>query len=176
MHDKNLKRFRISLRDLHPSLDASVSIIRRQYPTNVQRATRVILHKIEVFDKRYADLLANMEEYTRAFVKNYNSTGQIIHLPLDSASTIVHLYRSTIASRYNLTLQTLLSSDDDEESSSPANVIDIITIKQVSLICHVEKLLSITNKILHHHWTVQYHLKQHMLYHQQIMIHPITRK
>ncbi len=51
MHDKNLKRFRVSLRDLHPSLDASVSITRRQYPTNVQRATRAVLHKIEVFDR-----------------------------------------------------------------------------------------------------------------------------
>ena len=34
---------------------------------------------------------------------------------MDSASSIVHLYRSTIASRYNLTLQSLLSSSDDEE-------------------------------------------------------------
>jgi hypothetical protein len=51
MHDKNLKRFRVSLRDLHPSLDASISITRRQYPTNIQRATRAILQKIEVFDK-----------------------------------------------------------------------------------------------------------------------------
>ena len=51
MHDKSLKRFRVSLRELHPSLDASVSITQRQYPANVQRAARVILHKIEVFDK-----------------------------------------------------------------------------------------------------------------------------
>ncbi|CAF0847061.1 unnamed protein product [Rotaria sordida] len=115
MHDKNLKRFRVSLRDIHPSLDASVSIVRRQYPTNIQRATRAILHKIEVFDRRYADLLATMEEYARAFVKNYNTTGQTINLPLDSASTIVHLYRSTIVSRYNITLQFLLSSDDDDD-------------------------------------------------------------
>lgn len=52
MHDKNLKNFRVSLRDLHPSLEASVSITRRQqYPRNVQRASRAILKKIEVFDK-----------------------------------------------------------------------------------------------------------------------------
>ncbi|CAF1012011.1 unnamed protein product [Rotaria sp. Silwood1] len=119
MHDKNLKRFRVSLRDIHPSLDASVSITRRQYPTNIQRATRAILHKIEVFDRRYADLLAQVEEYARAFVKNYNTTGHTINLPLDSASTIVHLYRSTIASRYNITLQFLLSSDDDDDEQSP---------------------------------------------------------
>jgi hypothetical protein len=30
--------------------------------------------------RRYADLLANMEEYTRAFVKNYNSTGQVMKI------------------------------------------------------------------------------------------------
>ncbi|CAF4492906.1 unnamed protein product, partial [Rotaria sp. Silwood2] len=119
MHDKNLKRFRVSLRDIHPSLDASVSITRRQYPTNFQRATRAVLHKIEVFDRRYADLLANMEQYARAFVKSYNVTGHTINLPLDSASTIVHLYRSTIASRYNITLQFLLSSDDDDDEQSP---------------------------------------------------------
>lgn len=40
-----------------------------------------------------------------------------MHLPIDSASAIVQLYRSTIASRYNLTLETLLSSDDDDEES-----------------------------------------------------------
>jgi hypothetical protein len=97
MHDKNLKRFRISLRDLHPSLDASVSITRRQYPKHIQRATKAVLHKIEVFDRywkivqiflyvkirkillrRYADLLANMEAYARLFVKNSNATGHVI--------------------------------------------------------------------------------------------------
>jgi hypothetical protein len=45
-----------------------------------------------------------------------------MNLPLDSASTIVHLYRSTIASRYSITLKTLLSSssssDNDEVQSS----------------------------------------------------------
>lgn len=51
MHDKNLKRFRVSLRDLHPSLDASISITRRQYPANLQRAARVILQRIEIFDR-----------------------------------------------------------------------------------------------------------------------------
>lgn len=51
MHDKSLKRFRLSLRDLHPSLDASVSITRRQYPSNVQRATQAILHRVDVFDR-----------------------------------------------------------------------------------------------------------------------------
>lgn len=51
MHDKNLKRFRVSLRDLHPSLDASVAVMRRQYPANVQRASRAILQRIEVFDR-----------------------------------------------------------------------------------------------------------------------------
>ena len=51
MHDKNLKRFRLALRELHPSLDASVSITRRQYPSNVQRATRTVLHRVEVFDR-----------------------------------------------------------------------------------------------------------------------------
>ncbi|CAM4876988.1 unnamed protein product [Rotaria socialis] len=115
MHDKSLKRFRVSLRELHPNLDASISIIRRQYPTNLKRATRSILHKVEVFDRRYADLLADMEEYARAFVKNSNATGQTINLPLDSASSIVHLYRSTIACRYNIAPQYLLSSDDDDD-------------------------------------------------------------
>jgi hypothetical protein len=51
MHDKNLKRFRVSLRDLHPSLDVSVSGVRRQYPANIQRAARAILHRIEIFDR-----------------------------------------------------------------------------------------------------------------------------
>ena len=51
MHDKNLKHFRVSLRDLHPSLDATVAAIRRQHPVSGQRATRVILQQIEVFDK-----------------------------------------------------------------------------------------------------------------------------
>lgn len=52
MHDKNLKRFRVSLRDIHPSLDASVSMTRRQqYQTNVQRGNRAILHRIELFDR-----------------------------------------------------------------------------------------------------------------------------
>jgi len=51
MHDKNLKRFRVFLRDIHPSLDASISITRRQYPNNLQRASRAILHRIETFDK-----------------------------------------------------------------------------------------------------------------------------
>jgi hypothetical protein len=52
MHDKNLKSFRVSLRDLHPSLDATVSMARRQqYLTNVQRANRAVLHRIELFDR-----------------------------------------------------------------------------------------------------------------------------
>ncbi|CAF3366835.1 unnamed protein product [Rotaria socialis] len=123
MHDKSLKRFRVSLRELHPNLDASISIIRRQYPTNLKRATRSILHKVEVFDRRYADLLADMEEYARAFVKNSNATGQTINLPLDSASSIVHLYRSTIACRYNIAPQYLLSSDDDDEEQIPLSSI-----------------------------------------------------
>lgn len=42
----------------------------------------------------------------------------MINLPLDSASSIVHLYRSTIASRYNMPLQTLASSDEEDESST----------------------------------------------------------
>ncbi|CAF3599478.1 unnamed protein product [Adineta steineri] len=119
MHDNSLKRFRVSLRELHPSLDATVSITRRQqYPSDTQRASRSILHKIEAFDRRYADLLSKMEEYSRSFAKAYTTTGQTINLPLDSASAIVHLYRSTIASRYNITLQSLVSSDDDEAQSS----------------------------------------------------------
>ncbi|CAF1587078.1 unnamed protein product [Rotaria magnacalcarata] len=119
MHDKSLKRFRVSLHESHPNLDASISIIRRQYPTNLKRATRSILQKVEIFDRRYADLLADMEEYARTFVKNFNATGQTINLPLDSASSIVHLYRSTIACRYNIASQYLLSSDDDDEEQIP---------------------------------------------------------
>ena len=51
MHDKNLKRFRLSLRDLHPNLDTSVAVLRRQYPADAQRASRSILRRIEVFDR-----------------------------------------------------------------------------------------------------------------------------
>lgn len=51
MHDKNLKHFRVSLRDIHPSLDASVAVIRRQQPIHGQQATRTVLQQIEVFDK-----------------------------------------------------------------------------------------------------------------------------
>ncbi len=31
-----------------------------------------------IFLRRYADLLAKMEDYARSFAKNYNATGQVI--------------------------------------------------------------------------------------------------
>jgi hypothetical protein len=40
---------------------------------------------------------------------------------LESASTIVHLYRSTIASRYNIALQSFHTSDDEDEQSSSSS-------------------------------------------------------
>ncbi len=42
----------------------------------------------------------------------------MINLPIDSALPIVHLYRSTIASRYNLTLD---DDDADEQSFSSSS-------------------------------------------------------
>ena len=51
MHDKSLKHFRISIRDLHPNINGLISIKRPQYPPNVQRATRSVLDKVELFDK-----------------------------------------------------------------------------------------------------------------------------
>ncbi|CAF4468439.1 unnamed protein product [Rotaria socialis] len=121
MHDKNLKHFRASL------CCPSMSIKQQKYPSNIQNASRAVLHKVEGFDRHYANLLANMEEYARSFLKNYNAIGQAINLPIDSVSTIVHLYRSTIASRYNTSIEALLSSDNDDEekivSSSPSSIL-----------------------------------------------------
>lgn len=45
MHDKNLKRFRSSLRC------PSNSTKRQLFPANVQHVSRVVLHKIEAFDR-----------------------------------------------------------------------------------------------------------------------------
>jgi peptide subunit release factor 1 (eRF1) len=47
MHDKNLKQFR----NLNSNVNTSMSVKRRQYPPNVQRASRSVLNKIEVFDR-----------------------------------------------------------------------------------------------------------------------------
>ncbi|CAF4657430.1 unnamed protein product, partial [Rotaria sp. Silwood1] len=121
MYNKNLKHFRVSLRDPKSNINTSISNKRPQYTSTVQRASRAISNQVEEFDRHYANLLSNMEEYTRSFVKNYNAIGQIISLPLDYASTIVHLYRSTIASRYNTTAESLFSSSDEEEQSFSAS-------------------------------------------------------
>lgn len=51
MHDKTLKRFRVSIREFHPNFDASIASLRRQYQGNQQRLTRLTLHRIEVFDR-----------------------------------------------------------------------------------------------------------------------------
>ncbi|CAF5107318.1 unnamed protein product, partial [Rotaria magnacalcarata] len=44
MHDKNLKHFRASL--CYPSM----SIKQQKYPSNIQNASRAVLHKVEGFD------------------------------------------------------------------------------------------------------------------------------
>jgi hypothetical protein len=49
MHDKNLKRFRVLLHDLHSNMD--VSVPRQTYPLNAQRASRSVLNKVELFDR-----------------------------------------------------------------------------------------------------------------------------
>ncbi|CAF1503793.1 unnamed protein product [Adineta steineri] len=112
MHDKILKHFRLSLCDLN-----SISSKRQQYSSNNQHASLVVLNKVELFDKRYANLLAKIEEYVRLFIKHLKTIGQTINLPIDAASTIVQLYRSTIVSRYNIILESLVSSDEDEQQS-----------------------------------------------------------
>ncbi|CAF3082851.1 unnamed protein product [Rotaria sp. Silwood2] len=117
VYNKNLKRFRASLHDSNSNLNAPISNKRQQCSSKFQHASRAVSNQVEEFDRHYANLLANMEEYTRSFVKNYNAIGQIINLPLDYASTIVHLYRSTIASRYNTTAESIFSSSDEEEQS-----------------------------------------------------------
>lgn len=90
---------------------------------------------------RFANLLAYIEEYARAFIYNSERFGnvsnrsiivhdlcqsifvslilfKIIHLPIDSARNIVHRYRSTIASRYNLTVESFPSSDEEKSTST----------------------------------------------------------
>jgi hypothetical protein len=44
MHDKYLTHFR----NLNSNLNLSIS---KQYPTNIQRASRSVLNKVEVFDR-----------------------------------------------------------------------------------------------------------------------------
>jgi hypothetical protein len=46
MHDKHLKHFRVLLRDLN-----SISPKRRQSSSFDQRASQVVLNKVELFDK-----------------------------------------------------------------------------------------------------------------------------
>ncbi|CAF1221360.1 unnamed protein product [Rotaria sordida] len=117
MYNKNLKRFRVSIHDTNSNLNASISNKQQQYSSKVQHISRAVSNQVEEFDRHYANLLAHMEEYTRSFVKNSNTIGQIINLPLDSAITIVHLYRTTIATRYNTTGESLFSSSDEDEQS-----------------------------------------------------------
>jgi hypothetical protein len=51
--------------------------IELNYSIGKKNKTNLVWVKI-IFLRRYADLLAKMEEYARSFAKNYNATGQVI--------------------------------------------------------------------------------------------------